>query len=94
MLRIKEWGIDADNYCYIVGKVKTRNTKDGKVEEYVANPKYLGTLQEAFEAILEAERKNIVRVNELTVTSLKKHLADMSEEFKELFVGVKDGDNV
>ena len=91
MLRIKDWGIDADNYCYIVGKIKVRNTKEGRTEEYLANPKYFKTLEEACEAILEAERKNIVKENELAVASLKKSLADMNAEFKELFGGL-DGD--
>lgn len=90
MLRIKDWGIDADNYCYIVGKIKTRKNKDGQAEEYIANPKYLGSLEEACEAIIEAERKNIVKENELTVASLKNSLDKMSAEFKELFAGLKE----
>ena len=65
MIKIADWAIDADDRCYIVGKLKTKKvkSKDGeeKTEEYVANPRYYKTLKNAFDGIFEAESRNIIR---------------------------------
>lgn len=86
MIHIKDWVIDADERCYIVGKLKTRATreKDG-TEEFIHNAKYYTTLSAAFEGILEAERRNIVRDNEMTLTEALSRMNDMQSEFRDLW---------
>lgn len=89
MIHIKDWVIDADNCCYIVGKLKTREVKgkDGtkKTEEFIPDAKYYTSLCAACDGILEAERRNIVRDGEMTLTEAVQRMERMQEEFRSLF---------
>lgn len=89
MIHIQDWVIDADERCYIVGKLKTRKVKDKdgskKTEDFVSNARYYCTLSSAFEGILEAERRNIVQESEMTLTEAIFSIKQMQEEFRSLF---------
>lgn len=89
MIRIADWVIDADDRCYIVGKLKTRKvkTKDGTelFEDYIANPRYYTTLKNACDGILEAENRNIIRDGEMTLTEAIYRIEQKKAELDEFF---------
>lgn len=89
MIKIADWAIDADDRCYIVGKLKTKKakSKDGeeKTEEYIANPKYYTTLKNACDGILEAESRNIVRDGEMSLTEAIYRIEQKKAELDEFF---------
>lgn len=85
MLKIKGWVVDADDKCYIVGRLKTRKNKDGGEEEYIAAPRYYGTLAHALNAILESERRAVLAEGEHTVASLRRALEKTDTELMALF---------
>lgn len=89
MIRVKDWVIDADERCYAVGKLKTRKTKekDGteKTEDFIYNARYYTSLCAACEAILESERKSIVRDSEMTLTEAIQRMEHMQEDFRSMF---------
>ena len=85
MLKIKDWVIDADNCCYIVGKQKQRKNKDGNDENYIARPKYYSKLSQAFEYILDAEKRDIVGGSELGLKEALLQFEKANNEFRELF---------
>lgn len=91
MIKIADWVIDADDRCYIVGKLKTRKvkTKDGTelFEDYIASPRYYTTLKNACDGILESESRNIIHDGEMTLTEALRRIdqrkADLEKLFKE-----------
>lgn len=89
MIHIKDWVIDADERCYAVGKLKTRKTKekDGtdRTEDFIYNARYYTSLCAACEAILESERKGIVRDGEITLTEAIRRLERMQGDFRSMF---------
>lgn len=85
MLKIKDWAVDADNTCYIVGKLKTRTNKAGEEEEVISSPKYFGTLAGSLSYILNAEKRSIVAEEDLSLGELISKLNRADEEFRELF---------
>lgn len=85
MIRINDWAIDADSRCYIIGKPKTRVTKEGKVEEYLADTKYYPTLPAALNGIIEAERRNIVHSRDMTLEEAVKLIRESWKQITELF---------
>ena len=89
MIKIADWVIDADDRCYIVGKLKTRKvkTKDGTelFENYIASPRYYTTLKNACDGILEAESRNIIRDGEMSLTEAIYRIEHRKEEFEKLF---------
>lgn len=87
MLKIKEWVVDADDKCYIVGRMKLRKNKEGEEEEYIAAPRYYGTLSVALNAILESERRAVLAEGEHTVTSLRRALERTDAKLMALFGG-------
>lgn len=92
MIKIFDWVIDADSRCYIVGKLKQRTTKEGKTEEYVADPKYYSTLTMAFDSIREAERRNIVKEGNLIIEEAVRLIRESEKRLSEVFEAVlKDG---
>ena len=88
MIRINDWGIDADNRCYTIGKTKTRITKKGDVEEYLADAKYFSSLTGALNGIVEAERKNIVHSQDVTLQEAIEMIRESDERMQELFWSV------
>ena len=85
MVRLGDWAIDADDRCYIVGKLKTRNTKEGGTEDYISNPRYYGSLSSAFSAILMAEKRAVVAKYDQDLGELIIRLDEVDYKFKELF---------
>lgn len=92
MLRIDGWVIDADERCYIVGKPKTRSTKDGGVEEYIHNPKYYTDLAGALAAIVVAEKRKVVHEHGLTAESLLDKLREADERIRRAFEKALEGE--
>lgn len=86
MLLIEGWAIDADERCYIVGRLKTRTTKDGTTEQYIHNPRYFTRLSDALNGILEAEKRRVVKENELTVGELLAAVKDIDRRFHARFI--------
>lgn len=93
MLKIKDWAVDADNCCYIVGKLKQRKTKDGNMEDYIVNPKYYSSLSLVFSYIVEVEKRSIVAENELDLKELASRFEETNNEFRELFRAAMGGDS-
>jgi len=89
MIRINDWGIDADNRCYTIGKPKTRKTKDGE-EEYLADAKYYSTLPAALNGIMEAERRNLVHSQDMTLKEAVERIRACDDRMAELFEKVGD----
>ena len=85
MIRIKDWGIDADNRCYTIGKPKTRVNKNGDVEEYMADTKYYPSLPAALNGIREAERRELVHSQSMTLEEAVKRIREFDERMTELF---------
>lgn len=89
MIHIKDWVIDADERCYIVGKLKTRKIKDKdgneKTESFISNARYYSSLRTAFNGVLESERRNVVQDNELTLAEAVLRMTQMQDEFCALF---------
>lgn len=80
MIKYKQYGIDADNSCYIVGVVKTRNNK-GKQEEYLQSPKYYGTLEHAIIGLMEWERLRITKEC-MELSELVKQIKESDDKVK------------
>ena len=93
MLRIDGWVIDADERCYIVGKPKTRSTKDGGVEEYIHNPKYYTDLAGALAAIVAAERRKVLHEHDLTSGALLVKLREADERIRREFKKALEGEH-
>lgn len=87
---IGEWCIEADSRCYIIGKHKTRVTKDGKVEEYLSDTKYYSTLPAALNGIREAERRNLVQSQDMTIRDAVERIHEADKRMTELFEKVED----
>ena len=89
MIKIADWVIDADDRCYIVGKLKARKvkTKDGTelFEDYIASPKYYTTLKNACDGILEAESRNIIRDGEMSLTEAIYRIEQKKAELDKFF---------
>ena len=85
MIRIKDWCIDADNRCYTIGKQRTRLTKEGKVEEYLADVRYYPSLPAALNGIREAERRDLVHSHIMTIEEAVKQIREADKRMTELF---------
>lgn len=85
MIRIKDWCVDADNRCYTIGKLKTRVTKEGKEEEYLADARFYPSLPAALNGIREAERRNLVHSQDMTIQEAAKLIREADERMTELF---------
>ena len=85
MIRIDDWCIDADNRCYITGKLKTRVTKEGKEEEYIADAKYYPNLPAALNGIREAERRNLVQSKDMTIQEAVVQISEADKRMSDLF---------
>lgn len=85
MIRINEWAIDADNRCYITGKPKQRTTKEGKVEEYIADARYYTSLPAALNGIREAERRSLVQTQDMSVQEAIERIRELDKCMSELF---------
>ena len=88
MLLIEDWVIDADDRCYILGRLKTRTNKNGEAEQYIHNARYFTRLSDALNAILETEKRKIVRNNDLSPVELLAEIRKIDQRliahFKEL----------
>lgn len=85
MIRINDWCIDADSRCYTIGKQKTRVTKEGKVEEYLADARYYPSLPAALNGIREAERRELVHSQGMTLEEAVKRIREADKQMTELF---------
>jgi hypothetical protein len=83
----KDWVIDADTYCYAVGN---RLVKNKKGEALIAKPKYARDLTHAMQIIYDAEQKELIAKNDLTLPEAISKLNALHNEFKELLKGVKE----
>lgn len=82
---IKDWGIDADSNGYQVGKIKTRfNKKLGKDEEYLANQKFPSSIKNAIQIILEAETRDLVMRNNMSLSETIARLESLNKEFTDI----------
>ncbi len=81
MLNIEGWAIDADERCYIVGRLKTRTTKDGNTERYIHNPRYFTRLSDALNGILESEKRRVVQDKDLTIGELLAAVQEIDRRF-------------
>lgn len=81
MLKVEGWVIDADERCYIAGRLKTRTKKDGETEEYIHNPKYYTSLAHAVEAIVETERRAIVQKRDWRLPELMAAIRESDNRF-------------
>jgi hypothetical protein len=87
MIKVNEWVIDADSRCYIIGKPKQRTTKDGKVEDYLADQKYYPTLAGALNGIREALRRDLVRSRDMTLDEALEKIPELDAEIRAAFEG-------
>lgn len=85
MLRIEGWVIDADERCYIAGRLKTRTKKDGEIEEYIHNPKYYTHLVDAVKGLVEMERRELVRKRDWSAPELLAAIRESDDRFCRLF---------
>lgn len=92
MLRVNDWAVDADDRCYVVGKLKTRKNKDGAAEEYIAAPRYFSTMGQALSAILESERRTLLADGEYTIASLQSALEKSDRELMALLGGATNAE--
>jgi hypothetical protein len=83
MIRVvRDWGIDADESGYRVGKIKTRyNKKLKKNEEYMSNPKFPMDLKSAIRIILESETRDLVMRNNMSLTEAIEKISNLQKEF-------------
>lgn len=91
MIRINEWAIDADSRCYITGKPKQRTNKDGRVEEYLSDTKYYGTLTAALNGIREAERRTLVNAQDISIQEVADQMRELDKRMTELFAKALEG---
>ena len=93
MLKIYDYGIDADAFGYVMGKIATRKTKDGELEEYITRPKYYRSLSAACEGVFKAEVRKVIHEEEMTLNSLVERIDAMHKEFRAMCETVfKEGD--
>ena len=90
MIKIDDWCIDADSRCYIIGKQKTRVTKDGEVEEYLAGEKYYSNLPAALNGIKEAERRSLVHSQDMTIQEAIKLIREHDEKLYQTFNAMEE----
>lgn len=51
----RQWRIQSDPECWVLGKPKTRLNKKKERELFIENPSYHATLQAALQALMERE---------------------------------------
>jgi hypothetical protein len=72
---VDDWYMDADRFCYTVGRLATRKDKKGEEQEYLKNPTYHGTVAHALRSILEDGVRDKIE---------KKSLTNLAEVFAEM----------
>ena len=86
MIKFGEFAIDADEYCYQAGYLKTRTAKkqDGtEVEqEYVSKPIYATTLLSALQGILRREQRVLISNTDLDLTAAVQSLQELQSRFE------------
>lgn len=93
MLKLYDYGIDADAFGYIMGKIATRTNKDGVEEEYITRPKYYSKLSAACDGVFKAEVRKVIHEEEVTLQSLVERIETMHKEFRAMCETVfKEGD--
>lgn len=85
MIRIMDWAIDADSRCYIIGKPKQKTTKEGKVEDYLADQRYYHTITMALNGIREAMLRDLVRSQDMTLDEALEKIPALDAEIRGLF---------
>ena len=85
MIRVfKDWVISADAYNVQVGKMAVKiEKKTGKAIEYIQNPKYPRNTAQAIKHILDAEKKNIITRDGITLTEAYKQFLELERELSE-----------
>ena len=93
MLKLYDYGIDADDNQYIMGKIATRKNNDGEEEEYITRPKYYRSLSAACSGVFHAEVRKVIHEEEMTLNSLVERIDAMHKEFRAMCETVfKEGD--
>lgn len=82
-----DYVIDADEYCYIMGKLKPVNVKDGdevKVVMRINKPKYFGTLTDALQGFYSVKCKEAITVTDFDLKQALQALKSLSDEITAL----------
>ena len=79
-----EWGIDSAEYAYVVGKIAKSKNKKGEIEEVLSRPKWVTTLPKAIMYIQDANIKNMIYGEELTLTRAIEKINAITDYFESL----------
>lgn len=84
------WGITADNYNYVAGRLTTRtDKKTGQTTEAISQPRYYGTLLAAVRAGVEDEKRGVVQTGDITLSDAIRKLADLEQRIESLLAGAE-----
>lgn len=88
MIRVGEYVIDADQYCYIVGTttMKQEKRKDGSVVkvERIEGARYYNTLKDALQGVREAYRRKLVQSMDKPLNEALSALTEQERAFERL----------
>lgn len=85
MIRVLDYGIDADSRQFIVGKMGKVKQKDGSWKEDIVNASYVSTLSEAYRSVYRAKVKELVHGHEMDVQQAYLAIKDVEARIQALF---------
>ena len=91
MIRVMDYGIDADSRQFIVGKLGKVKQPNGAVEEGICNPSYVSTLSAAYRAIYAAKVKDLVHQQDMDMRQAYKQLRALEARIQALFDQASSG---
>lgn len=90
MIRILEYGIDADEHNYISGIIKSRKGKNGKTQEYIYQPKYHRTIAQACESLLQRYQRSWVESHTMEMKTALIELQAITQAFQEAITKIEE----
>lgn len=91
MIRILDYGIDADARQFIVGKIGKIKQKDGSAKEDILNASYVSTLSDAYKAVYRAKVKELVHDRDMDVKQAYEAIKALETHIQELVAQMTAG---
>ena len=88
-----DYVIDADDNCYIMGKLKPVKVKDGDSEKIVMRvnkPKYYTTVSDAIQGFFNAKSKETISSSDFDLSEAITALKRLSDDIRSLIKNVEE----
>lgn len=89
----KDWYIDSDKYCYVLGRyLGKKESKDGKEVEVWADQKYYATLKKALAGYYRIKTKELLSEKDLEIYDAIKMLEKELNKIETLLINILKDD--